>query len=83
MTKETKDGIGFLIALILFNASIILFYWIINQMQVKIPLYTLVGCFEIMKKYFLVQEFTSVYKINKREKMIYNTIAKLIEENKK
>ena len=30
MTKETKDGIGFVIALILFNASIILFYWIIN-----------------------------------------------------
>jgi hypothetical protein len=52
-------------------------------MQVKIPLYTLVGCLEIMKKYFIVQEFTSVYKINKREKMIYNTIAKLIEENKK
>jgi hypothetical protein len=30
MTKENKDGIGFLVALILFNASIVLFYWIIN-----------------------------------------------------
>ena len=52
-------------------------------MQVKIPLYTLEGCLEILKKYFIVQEFTSVYKINKREKLIYNTIAKLVEENKK
>jgi hypothetical protein len=30
MTRETKDGIGFLLALILFNSSIVLFYWIIN-----------------------------------------------------
>jgi hypothetical protein len=30
MTKETKDGIGFMVALILFNSSIVLFYWIIN-----------------------------------------------------
>jgi hypothetical protein len=30
MTKETKDGIGFVVALILFNSSIVLFYWIIN-----------------------------------------------------
>jgi hypothetical protein len=30
MTKETKDGIGFVVALILFNSSIILFYWMIN-----------------------------------------------------
>jgi hypothetical protein len=30
MTRETKDGIGFLVALILFNSSIVLFYWIIN-----------------------------------------------------
>jgi hypothetical protein len=30
MTRETKDGIGFLVALILFNSSIVLFYLIIN-----------------------------------------------------
>jgi hypothetical protein len=30
MTRETKDGIGFLVALILFNSSIVLLYWIIN-----------------------------------------------------
>jgi len=30
MTRENKDGIGFLVALILFNSSIVLFYWIIN-----------------------------------------------------
>jgi hypothetical protein len=30
MTRETKDGIGFVVALILFNSSIVLFYWIIN-----------------------------------------------------
>jgi hypothetical protein len=30
MTRETKDGIGFLVALILFNSSIVLFYWLIN-----------------------------------------------------
>jgi hypothetical protein len=30
MTRETKDGIGFLVALILFNSSLVLFYWIIN-----------------------------------------------------
>ena len=30
MTKENKEGIGFLVALILFNSSIVLFYWIIN-----------------------------------------------------
>jgi hypothetical protein len=30
MTRETKDGIGFVVALILLNSSIVLFYWIIN-----------------------------------------------------
>jgi hypothetical protein len=30
MTRETKDGIGFVVALILFNSSIVLFYLIIN-----------------------------------------------------
>jgi hypothetical protein len=30
MTRETKDGIGFVVALILFNSSIVLFYWLIN-----------------------------------------------------
>jgi hypothetical protein len=30
MNRETKDGIGFVVALILFNSSIVLFYWIIN-----------------------------------------------------
>jgi len=30
MTRETKDGIGFVLALILFNSSLVLFYWIIN-----------------------------------------------------
>jgi hypothetical protein len=30
MTRENKDGIGFVLALILFNSSIVLFYWIIN-----------------------------------------------------
>ena len=30
MTRENKDGIGFVVALILFNSSIVLFYWIIN-----------------------------------------------------
>jgi hypothetical protein len=30
MTRETKEGIGFVVALILFNSSIVLLYWIIN-----------------------------------------------------
>jgi len=30
MTRETKDGIGFVLSLILFNSSIVLFYWIVN-----------------------------------------------------
>jgi hypothetical protein len=30
MTRETKDGIGFVLALILFNSSIVLLFWIIN-----------------------------------------------------
>jgi hypothetical protein len=30
MRRETKDGIGFVVALILFNSSIVLFYLIIN-----------------------------------------------------
>jgi hypothetical protein len=30
MTRETKDGIGFVVALILFNSSIVLLYLIIN-----------------------------------------------------
>jgi hypothetical protein len=30
MTRETKDGIGFLVALILFNSSIVLLFWCLN-----------------------------------------------------
>jgi hypothetical protein len=30
MSRENKDGIGFVLALILFNSSIVLLFWIIN-----------------------------------------------------
>jgi len=48
-------------------------------MKKSVDIDILKGCFEILKKYFIVQEFTSVYKITKQEKMVYNAIAKLVE----
>ena len=49
-------------------------------MIVKIDRDILKGCYEILKKYFIVQEFTSVNKITPKEKKLYNAVAKLLEE---
>ena len=49
-------------------------------MIVKIDRDILKGCYEILKKYFIVQEFTSVNKITTKEKKLYNEVAKLLEE---
>jgi hypothetical protein len=49
-------------------------------MSVKIPRDTLEAIFSILKKYFIVQEFTSVHKITSKEKRLYNEVAKLLEE---
>jgi hypothetical protein len=51
-------------------------------MKVLVDKDILIGCYEILKKYYIVQEFTSVYKISKKEKMIYNAIAKIVEGKK-
>jgi len=49
-------------------------------MIIKIDRDILKGCYEILKKYFIVQEFTSVNKITTKEKKLYNEVAKLLEE---
>jgi len=49
-------------------------------MRVLINKDILVGCYEILKKYFITQEFTSVHKITTKEKKLYNEVAKLLEE---
>jgi hypothetical protein len=49
-------------------------------MIIKIPRDTLEDIFSILKKYFIVQEFTSVHKITSKEKRLYNEVAKLLEE---
>jgi hypothetical protein len=49
-------------------------------MIVKIDRGTLEDIFSILKKYFIVQEFTSVHKITNKEKRLYNEVAKLLEE---
>ena len=82
MTRETKDGLLFLVTFIIGIANIILMYWLLYQMKILVPKDILEGCFKILKRYFIVQEFTSVNKVSKEEKMIYNHIAKLIEDKK-
>ena len=49
-------------------------------MMIKISRDTLEAIFSILKKYFIVQEFTSVHKITTKEKKLYNAVAKLLEE---
>ena len=49
-------------------------------MKILIPRLVLEGLYEILKKYFIVQEFTSVHKITTKEKKLYNAVAKLLEE---
>ena len=49
-------------------------------MKILIPRLVLEGLYEILKKYFIVQEFTSVHKITPKEKKLYNAVAKLLEE---
>ncbi len=49
-------------------------------MIIKIDRDILVGCYEVLNKYFIVQEFTSVHKITTKEKKLYNEVAKLLEE---
>jgi hypothetical protein len=49
-------------------------------MIVKVNRDILKGCYEILQKYFIVQEFTSVNKITRFEKNIYNEIAKILEK---
>ena len=49
-------------------------------MNIKIPRLVLEDLYAILKKYFIVQEFTSVHKITPKEKKLYNAVAKLLEE---
>ena len=49
-------------------------------MKVLIDRDILKGCYEILKKYFIVQEFTSVNKITRFEKNIYNEVAKILDK---
>jgi hypothetical protein len=51
-------------------------------MNIKIPRDTLESIFSILKKYFIVQEFTSVHKITSKEKKLYNEVAKLAIKGK-
>ena len=51
-------------------------------MKVLVDKDILIGCYEILKKYYIVQGFTSVYKISRKEKMIYSAIAKIVEGKK-
>jgi len=51
-------------------------------MKILIPRLVLEDLYAILKKYFIVQEFTSVHKITTKEKKLYNEVAKLLEENK-
>jgi len=51
-------------------------------MKIMIPRLVLEDLYSILKKYFIVQEFTSVHKITTKEKKLYNAVAKLLEENK-
>ena len=52
-------------------------------MIVKIDRDILKGCYEILKKYFIVQEFTSANKITRFEKNIDNEVAKILEKKNK
>jgi hypothetical protein len=49
-------------------------------MKIMIPRLILEDLYSILKKYFIVQEFTSVHKITTKEKKLYNEVAKLLEE---
>ena len=49
-------------------------------MKIMIPRLVLEDLYAILKKYFIVQEFTSVHKITTKEKKLYNEVAKLLEE---
>jgi len=49
-------------------------------MKIMIPRLVLEDLYLILKKYFIVQEFTSVNKITTKEKKLYNEVAKLLEE---
>ena len=49
-------------------------------MKVLIPRLVLEDLYEILKKYFIVQEFTSINKITTKEKKLYNEVAKLLEK---
>ena len=48
-------------------------------MKILIPRLVLEDLYAILKKYFIVQEFTSVHKITPKEKRLYNEVAKLLE----
>ncbi len=82
MTRETKDGIGFLIVIVLGTSSIILLNWIINQMLKKVPLDILKGSLSIMKKFMIIQEFSGS-KVSSYDKAIYNELKKIINSRKK
>ena len=82
MNRETKDGIGLLVAGILLLASYLLIYFYIYQMKKISELDILVGCREIISNYFIIQEFSN-NKISLYQKVIYNKLIKLIEEKKK
>ncbi len=52
-------------------------------MKILIPRLVLEDLYGILKKYFIVQEFTSVHKITTKEKKLYNEVAKILEEEKR
>ena len=52
-------------------------------MKVLIPRLVLEDLYEILQKYFIVQEFTSANKITRFEKNIYNEVAKILEKKNK
>ena len=82
MTKENKDGIGFLVAGILLLSSYLLIYFCIYQMKKISELDILIGCLQIISNYFIIQEFSNS-KISLYEKTIYNNLKKIIKEKKK
>ena len=49
-------------------------------MKILIPRLVLEDLYGILKKYFIVQEFTSVHKITRFEKNIYNEVSKILDK---
>ena len=80
--REFLEMFGFVFFAISVSSSIILLYWIINQMYKKVDIDILNGCLEIMQKYFVVQEFSGS-KISSYERAVYNAMKKAINKDGK